>query len=196
MRPAALAAAAGHAQADLVVVGGGYTGLWTALPRPRAHPDRDVVLLEAGECGWQASGRNGGFVAASLTHGFGNGMDRWPDELATLDRLGVENLAGIGTTVEHHGLDCGFETDRRASVATRPHEVEELGEVHAAMTARGHDVACSTPRQPRALVASPTYLAGAPRPRTVPPWSSRPDLPGACGRRAWTPACGSSSSAP
>ena len=49
-----------------------------------------VVLLEAGRCGDQASGRNGGFAAASLTHGFDNGMARWPEEMAELDRLQTE----------------------------------------------------------------------------------------------------------
>ena len=70
--------------ADLAVVGGGYTGLWAALRAKERSPDRDVVLLEGGGCGDQASGRNGGFASASLTHGFGNGMERWPEELPAL----------------------------------------------------------------------------------------------------------------
>ena len=60
-------------RADLVVVGGGYTGLWTALRAKERDPGRDVVLLEAARCGEAASGRNGGFAEPSLTHGFANG---------------------------------------------------------------------------------------------------------------------------
>ena len=45
--------------------------------------------------GWAASGRNGGFCAASLTHGEANGRARWPQEYATLHRLGRENLDEI-----------------------------------------------------------------------------------------------------
>jgi hypothetical protein len=59
----------GTVQADLVIVGGGYTGLWTALRALDRDPDLRVVLLEARTIGWAASGRNGGFVESSLTHG-------------------------------------------------------------------------------------------------------------------------------
>jgi heterodisulfide reductase subunit A-like polyferredoxin len=68
-------------QADLVVVGAGFTGLWTALIAKQADPARNVVLVEAGEVGIGASGRNGGFMAASLTHTFQNGLNRWPDSI-------------------------------------------------------------------------------------------------------------------
>ena len=67
--PPALPSLVGAVDADLVVVGGGYTGLWTALQAKEADPSRDVVLVEAATVGWAASGRNGGFCASSLTHG-------------------------------------------------------------------------------------------------------------------------------
>ena len=59
---------------DLCVVGGGYTGLWTAIIAKERDPSADVVLIDAHECGSAASGRNGGFMDASLTHGVGNAM--------------------------------------------------------------------------------------------------------------------------
>ncbi len=74
----------GEARCDLAIVGGGFTGLWAAL---LAAPDEDVVLLEGDRCGWGASGRNGGFAEASLTHGLENGLSRWPDEIDELERL-------------------------------------------------------------------------------------------------------------
>ena len=75
--------------ADLAVVGGGYTGLWTAVLAKRANPDLHVVLLEAKRIGWAASGRNGGFCEASLTHGRENGMNRWPAGALASARLAV-----------------------------------------------------------------------------------------------------------
>ena len=80
-RPEPLSALTEKITADLVVVGAGYTGLWTALQAKQADPNRDVVLLEAGEVAIGASGRNGGFVAASLTHGIQNGLNRWKKEM-------------------------------------------------------------------------------------------------------------------
>src|SRR5918992_5215884 len=74
----------GELTCDLAIVGGGFTGLWAAL---LAAPDEDVVLLEGDRCGWGASGRNGGFLEATLTHGLRKGLARWPEEMPTLERL-------------------------------------------------------------------------------------------------------------
>ncbi|MEK8172730.1 FAD-dependent oxidoreductase [Streptomyces sp. M19] len=93
------------------------------------------MLVEGRETGWAASGRNGGFCAASLTHGLGNGLARWPDELPELERLGQRNLDEIAATVERHGVDCDFERTGEIDVATAPHQVAELREA-AAQAAR------------------------------------------------------------
>jgi glycine/D-amino acid oxidase-like deaminating enzyme len=150
----------GRTEADLTVVGGGYTGLWTALLSKTAHPETDVVLLEADRCGWAASGRNGGFCAASLTHGLGNGVERFADEIDTLERLGRDNLDGIETAVERWSIDCGFERTGELSVATEDFHVDAL--LEAAEQARGHGHApiFLDRDEVRAEVHSPTYLAG------------------------------------
>ena len=116
-RPA-LPALTGRDDADLVVVGGGYLGLWTALLAKERDPDRDVLLLEGATCGHAASGRNGGFCEASLTHGFGNGLSRWPDELDVLTAMGRENLDGIERTISDHSIDCDFVRAGSLAVAT------------------------------------------------------------------------------
>jgi len=125
-RPARVPALEGSTTADLVVVGGGYTGLWAALQAKEEQPGRDVVLLEAGRCGDAASGRNGGFCSTSLTHGLANGAERCPEDLARLERLGRANLDGIERTLARHGIDCSWERTGELDVAVAPWQVGDL----------------------------------------------------------------------
>lgn len=148
-------ALSGDHRADLAVVGGGYTGLWSAVRAKQRDPGRRVVLLEARRVGWAASGRNGGFCAASLTHGEENGRARWPEEYDLLERLGRANLDGIEKTVAEHGMEVDFERTGELSVAVEPHQVAWLRDAAAAGAGRFLDGAGT-----RALVDSPTYLAG------------------------------------
>jgi glycine/D-amino acid oxidase-like deaminating enzyme len=178
-RPEALPPLTGRVEADLVVVGGGYTGLWTALRAVERDPSRSVVLLEAGVCGDEASGRNGGFAAATLTHGFGNGLARWPDELATLDRLGAENLRGIAETVERHAIDCHWEETGELAVATEPHQLAELEELATAMSEAGHDVELLDAAAVRARDAR-RRTSGGWRTRAARLWWSRHGSRGGC----------------
>ena len=159
-RPEPLPPLTAATSADLVVVGGGYTGLWTAVRAKERDPGRDVLLLEAGQCGDQASGRNGGFASASLTHGFDNGVARWPDELPKLEEMGARNLAAIGETVHRYDIDCHWEETGELFVATAPHQVEELADLAGAMRAAGHDVELLDAAATRAEVRSPSYLGG------------------------------------
>src|SRR5690242_10052664 len=85
-RPSPRSALSGRVECDLAVVGGGYTGLWTALMAKERNPERRVVLVEGESIAWAASGRNGGFCSASLTHGSANGIDRFPEEFDRLER--------------------------------------------------------------------------------------------------------------
>ncbi|MFP1627712.1 NAD(P)/FAD-dependent oxidoreductase [Streptomyces sp. 5K101] len=160
-RPGALPALTGTERCDLLVVGGGYSGLWTALLAKERDPGRDVVLIEGREAGWAASGRNGGFCAASLTHGLGNGLARWPDELAKLEELGARNLDAIGDTVARYGIDCDFERTGEIDVATEPHQLAELHELHEEATRLGLGGLQLLDRDAvRAEVDSPTFLGG------------------------------------
>ncbi|MBB5116661.1 FAD-dependent oxidoreductase [Streptomyces eurocidicus] len=160
-RPAALPALVGDERCELLVVGGGYSGLWTALLAKERDPARDVVLIEAQETGWAASGRNGGFCSASLTHGWANGQSRWPQELATLERLGRRNLDEIEATVARHGIDCGFERTGEIDIATAAHQVAELREAADEVAELGlPDYEYLDQDALRAEVDSPTFLAG------------------------------------
>ncbi|HEX5087891.1 MAG TPA: FAD-dependent oxidoreductase [Nocardioides sp.] len=150
-RPEPRPALTGAEETDLLVVGGGFTGLWTALRAVEREPGRRVLLVEADRIAEHATGRNGGFCEASLTHGEANGRARWPEEYAELERLGLRNLEEIEQSLGKYGIDCGWARGGQLTVATRPHEVEWLepdrpGFLDAAAVRR--------------LVDSPTYLAG------------------------------------
>lgn len=137
--------------ADLTVVGGGYLGLWSAVHAKRRDPDRRVVLLEAQTVGWAASGRNGGFCEASLTHGEDNGRSRWPEEYDDLARLGAQNLDAFEADVRDLGLACEWERTGMLEVAVEEHELAWLGGERGALDRAGV----------RAEVDSPLFLAGA-----------------------------------
>lgn len=145
--------------ADLAIVGGGYTGLWAAVLAKRANPDLRVVLVEARQVGWAASGRNGGFCEASLTHGRENGLARWPDEIDELDRLGLANLDAIEASEAEYGMDVEFERNGSLDIAVEPHQVEWLHEAVADAASRGdHSVKLLDEHQVREQVDSPVYL--------------------------------------
>jgi glycine/D-amino acid oxidase-like deaminating enzyme len=154
-RPAGRSSLEGQTSADLAIVGGGYTGLWTAVLAKQRDPGRRVVVVEAERVGWAASGRNGGFCEASLTHGRANGLDRFADEFETLERLGADNLQGLRDDVERYGIDCALESSGHLTVATEEYQIAELGEEAAAGDAEFLDR-----DRVRAEVDSPTYLAG------------------------------------
>jgi glycine/D-amino acid oxidase-like deaminating enzyme len=155
--PAPAAPLDGAETADLAVVGAGYSGLWTALLAKERDPHRDVVIIEAGTAGWAASGRNGGFCAASITHGFDNGLTRFPDEMDTLLKLGRDNLDEIEATVARHGIDCDFRRSGELHVATEDWQWRDLVAAHATEAAHGLDVVLLDQDAVRGEVASPTY---------------------------------------
>lgn len=159
-RPEQLPGLAEATQSDLVVVGGGYLGLWTALLAADRQPGRDIVILEAAACGHAASGRNGGFCEATLTHGFGNGVARWPEEIDQLERLGVQNLDAIESTVADLGIDCDFVRSGALAVATRMHELPGLRAEYDERRSHRHPVEWLCSDDLRGRVDSPTFLGG------------------------------------
>jgi glycine/D-amino acid oxidase-like deaminating enzyme len=148
------------ATADLCIVGGGFTGLWAALHAKADDPARDVVVLEADRIGAGASGRNGGFVIASLTHGLANGLARFPQEMAALERLALANYDGLKADLERHGIDAQLEDTGELLALLEPHELEGAAEEAELARAFGHDVAVLDEAAMRAEVDSPTFRGG------------------------------------
>lgn len=153
----------GVVHTDLVIVGAGYTGLWTALLAKTRDPGRRVVVVEANRVGWAASGRNGGFCESSLTHGHENGENRWPAEMPLIDELGLQNLDEIEASEAEYRMDFEFERTGQLAPATEEHQLEWLRE----WAAEGDpDVEFLDEAAAQASVHSPTYLAAVWEKRT------------------------------
>lgn len=123
----------GDVETDLVIIGGGYCGLWSAVIAKERDPQRRVVLLEASRVGQAASGRNGGFCEASLTHGPANGELHFPRERDVIDTLAIENFEAMEATIRRYDLDVEWERQPVLLVATEPHQLAEM-ESGAALT--------------------------------------------------------------
>lgn len=158
--PGPLPALAADIRCDLLVVGGGFTGLWTALHAARADPTMRIVLVDAQRCGWGASGRNGGFVSSSLTHGLANGRARWPDEMAALEQIGLANLRGLQTDIETHDIDCNWERTGKLAVATEPHQLGELQHTVELACQYGRKVELLPAEAVRERIRSDRFLGG------------------------------------
>ncbi len=150
----------GQHDADLLIVGAGFTGLWAAHHALDRDPERDVLVVDASGPGDGASGRNGGFCDASITHGAANGMARWPDEYATLHRLGNENLRGLLDDLHRFGIDATWEPVGELDAATAEWQLADLGEHAQLLRDVGEDVEEFDRDGVQELVASPTYLGG------------------------------------
>ena len=148
---------------DLAIVGGGYTGLWTAILAKERDPSRDVVLIDAHEVGSAASGRNGGFMDSSLTHGIANAQVRFPDEVGLLEDLGLENMNEIEAAIRRYGIDCDFERNGVIEIASTRHNdnyLEELLEDYEQLRELGHKVEWLDETAVKREVNSPIFTGG------------------------------------
>jgi glycine/D-amino acid oxidase-like deaminating enzyme len=147
-------------EADLCIVGGGFTGLWAALYAKELDAARDVVVVEATRCGDGASSRNGGFLQASVTHGLGNGLARFPAEIHQLERLGQANFEELRDDLTRYGIDAEFEPAGALDVALEVHQLQELAQGAEQARAHGHDVDLLDREQIQGQIHSPIFLGG------------------------------------
>jgi glycine/D-amino acid oxidase-like deaminating enzyme len=161
-RPAAARAPSlrGDAVADVAIVGAGHTGLWTAIRLLETDPGLRVRVLEMEHVGFGASGRNGGFCEASLTHGLENGLRHFPDEMDVLLREGQANLRELVAFLGSHDIACHLEETGLLHLTDRPDDVDEF-RAHAEL-ANGHGERTIFLDGPaaRSEVHSPRWTAG------------------------------------
>ena len=173
----------GDAEVDVAIVGGGYTGLWTALFLTELEPRRKVALLEQELVGYGGSGRNAGIVGETIDHSHELAIAHFGlDEAKRMARIGRENLDAMQTFLRERGIDAGFERPGQLVVA--------LSEEHLVSLARQRDAAESvgskgwrllSREETRAELDSPLYQGAllAPRNGVVDPMRLTEGLRGA-----------------
>ena len=136
----------GDTDADVLILGGGYTGMWTAWFLKQREPALDVVLLERDICGGGPSGRNGGFVnglydeAGPLLERHGEGGRRTIEAAA-------RSIDEVGTWCEDAGVDAWYEPSGDLGVSTNA----------------AHDASVRRPCRRRSVWGSPTCTGRCPR---------------------------------
>jgi len=157
----------GASKADIAIVGGGFTGLATAIAVARRQPGRRVVVLEGARCGYGASGRNGGF-ANVMYAGLDAFVAQQPPEIAR----GVYDVIATGMRaiehlVERDGVACDLEKNGNLVMAATDRQIEALARVHAGLTKLGIDARMVEGAEFRALVRTERFRAGLSAPTTA-----------------------------
>ncbi|TMV09027.1 FAD-dependent oxidoreductase [Ruegeria sediminis] len=147
----------GRTDADLLIVGGGFTGLWAAIQAKEDDPGRDVVLIEAEKVAYGASGRPGGIVSTSVMHGLHNAARVFPDDLERLEQLGHANMKGFLDTLDRHRIDCDAEWNGELTVAVSEDHIEVVREEYELHKAHGHEVELLDRMATRAQLDSPLF---------------------------------------
>jgi len=150
----------GNETCELLIVGGGFTGLWAAMQVKERKPDTDIILIEQTFIGDGASGRNGGFLSSSVAHGETNIDAHFPGEADRLAELGAENMREFLDTLEKYGIDARYERTGETSVALNAEAAVELKEEYEELKAEGRDVVWFDQNTVREQVNSPTFYAG------------------------------------
>jgi glycine/D-amino acid oxidase-like deaminating enzyme len=154
---------AGHARVDVAIVGGGYTGLWTALRIRELEPAARIVVLEQDLCGGGASGRNGGFVTGwwdelpGLIRSFGEG-----EAVRTAQALD-DAIGSLGPWCERHGVDAEWQVAGALQVSAAPAQDDAWLDATDACARLGYGDRwrALTPDDVATHARSPVFRAGA-----------------------------------
>jgi glycine/D-amino acid oxidase-like deaminating enzyme len=117
----------GDCEVDVAIVGGGFTGLWTAYYLMRADPSCRVAVIERETAGFGASGRNGGWCVAMI-HGLEDFFARDPQRGAALREAIKASVVEVGAVCTAEGIEADFHKGGGLTLATNPRQAERLRE--------------------------------------------------------------------
>ena len=148
----------GSRTADVVIVGGGYTGLSAAYHIHRIFPDKKIALVEGAHCGYGASGRNGGFC---VTTDWIDGLeDLGPEECRQALDVASYGLRQIKHLIAEHGLECDLEETGMLDMALTDKQVKSLADDHALYSRLGLESTLLNGDELKAEIDSPVFKAG------------------------------------
>lgn len=158
--PEVLPPLSGDKSCQLLIVGGGFTGLWAAMQAKERMPDADIILIEQTFVGDGASGRCGGFLSTSLAHGETNTEHRFPGEAEQLEYLGSQNMKELLETLERYSIDARYEKSGEMTVAVDPESAQKMRQEYEEEKAQGGQAVWFDKDQVREQVNSPTFFGG------------------------------------
>src|SRR5665811_1398643 len=138
--PEPLAPISSSEKCELLIVGGGFTGLWAAMQVKERKPDADIILIEQTFVGDGASGRCGGFLRSTLAHGEINTEHRFANEAKRLETLGIQNMQELLETLERYNIDARYEKTGELCVALDPGSAKRLHAEYQKAKAAGADL--------------------------------------------------------
>jgi gamma-glutamylputrescine oxidase len=151
----------GSHNADVVIVGGGFTGLSSAYHIRQKYPDKKIVILEGACCGYGASGRNGGFcVATSLLD-----WEQTDPEIRqqSMD-VSLYGLEFIKRMISEYGIDCDLRENGMLEVALEDKQIRGLEEYHAELELFGLNSTLLCGKELEREIKSPLFVAGLTEP--------------------------------
>lgn len=152
----------GAREADVVVVGAGLTGVWTALFLKSLDPTAEVVVVEQGVAAYGASGRNAGMLSETVDHSHGLAIQHFGEaEARRLAEVGERNVAEMVAFLADREVACDYEPTGRLMVALTPRHLEEARRTVVTAERLGRTTYRELDREAvRAELNSPLYLGG------------------------------------
>ena len=150
----------GSHTADIVIIGGGFTGLSSAYHLSRTFPNKKIVLLEGACCGYGASGRNGGFCDAGFSGLLHYVETAGPERGRTAFDASLFGINQVKGLIAAHGVACDFEENGTLEAAINDVQAAQLERHLATYKAMGLDATLLQGKALEAEVRSPRYVAG------------------------------------
>lgn len=148
-------------QCDVLIIGGGFTGLWSAVQLSQRFPYLQITLVDKSSLASEASSRNGGFIHQTLTHGFENSLQHWPEETENLIDLGRINFQELRNFIIRNEIECDWHDAGELEIAYNESQISSLKEQVRKANALNLDWQFLDFEEVQARIQNPKFLAAS-----------------------------------